>query len=641
MAAILPFIAFSLAYGLVLEGGRGRRFSFLLASVVWGSLVTLFTEVTSLAGAFTFRPVVALWAVTCAGLALAIALRRRPVRTGVRHLRRWPRPARALLAGVVGIVGVVWIVAIVSPSNSHDGLTYHMARVVHWIQNETVAPYPTSNPRQTAFGPWAEYAIAQFQLLSGSDRLANCIAWFAMVGTAAGASLLAEYLGGGRRTQLFAAVFCATLPSGILQGATSLNDGVVTLWIVCFVCLALRPRTDRESWWRAATLGSSAGLALLTKPSAAFFLAPFVAWVVARWLAQARAHALAPLAAAAVVAIAFALPHYARNLEVYGSPSGPEAYVGSQLRMETHSPSVLYSNLVRNLALHFALPSTRFNQYVTERVVVALHFVVGLDPNDPRTTTSRNSFEILPRMHEAIVGNLLHLVFAAWILWIVANDVRRRVRAVTEPLVVHVACIVVGFVLFCLFVKWNPYLARIHLPSFVLMAPVGGIVLERVVRARTVYKWAAVLLLSSLPWVFLSRNRPIASRWNIFNTPREYQLFYDYSGGIPSWQRAWLGVLERVKKGECRDVGLLAADAEMLEYQVWALLDAGDDPKFRFEHVTSPEEPAYGSPVVPGFVPCVVVGFHARGAETITVAGRSYVRTFTSPEWSLYEPASP
>lgn len=46
------------------------------------------------------------------------------------------------------------VVAIAYPPNNYDVLTYHMPMVAHWVQNHTMAPYPTSVDRQIGMAPF-------------------------------------------------------------------------------------------------------------------------------------------------------------------------------------------------------------------------------------------------------------------------------------------------------------------------------------------------------------------------------------------------------------------------------------------------------------------------------------------------------
>jgi 3-methyladenine DNA glycosylase AlkC len=60
-------------------------------------------------------------------------------------------------------------------------MVYHMTRVQHWIQNRSVAHYPTHVLKELHRNPWAEYALLHFQVLSQGDRLANLLQWSSMM----------------------------------------------------------------------------------------------------------------------------------------------------------------------------------------------------------------------------------------------------------------------------------------------------------------------------------------------------------------------------------------------------------------------------------------------------------------------------
>ena len=67
------------------------------------------------------------------------------------------------------IVSLTGLIAFVAPPNNYDSMTYHLGRVVHWIQNHSVQHYPTNIDRQLFMPPWAEFAITHFYLLSTDD----------------------------------------------------------------------------------------------------------------------------------------------------------------------------------------------------------------------------------------------------------------------------------------------------------------------------------------------------------------------------------------------------------------------------------------------------------------------------------------
>ena len=53
----------------------------------------------------------------------------------------WSLPS--LPASVVGILGTTFFIAVLSPPNGWDAVSYHMSRVMYWIQDGSVAHFPT------------------------------------------------------------------------------------------------------------------------------------------------------------------------------------------------------------------------------------------------------------------------------------------------------------------------------------------------------------------------------------------------------------------------------------------------------------------------------------------------------------------
>jgi 4-amino-4-deoxy-L-arabinose transferase-like glycosyltransferase len=103
----------------------------------------------------------------------------------------------------------------------------------------------------------AEYVTLHRQLLSGGDRLANLPQWFASMGSLFVVSLIAARLGATARGQALAALFCATLPMGILQSTSTQNDFVVAYWLACLVALVTDATTRGWPW--VVALGAALG----------------------------------------------------------------------------------------------------------------------------------------------------------------------------------------------------------------------------------------------------------------------------------------------------------------------------------------------------------------------------------------------
>jgi hypothetical protein len=136
-------------------------------------------------------------------------------------------------------------------------MTYHLARVLHWQQDRSVALYAINIERQLHLPPGGEYGILRLDLRSGGDRLDNLPQWLAAMGSLPVVSLIPARLDATARGQALAAVFCATLPMGILQSSSTQNDYQVAYWLACLVAWSSGPTgpAGRGRWPSAPPRG--------------------------------------------------------------------------------------------------------------------------------------------------------------------------------------------------------------------------------------------------------------------------------------------------------------------------------------------------------------------------------------------------
>ena len=140
----------------------------------------------------------------------------------------------------------------------------------------------------------------------------------------------------------------------------------------------------------AAAIGASLGLALLTKGTAYFYALPFMLWLLAIHWPVNKLRLWRPLLVVAVLCLSLNIGHWTRNTLYSGNPLGT---VGGYPNGSA-DPRYLASNIVRNLALHMALPSEAWNAGV-ERAVTRVHGLLGVSENDPRTTYTNVTFHVV------------------------------------------------------------------------------------------------------------------------------------------------------------------------------------------------------------------------------------------------------
>ena len=569
---ILPLWLFLL--GILNKRHTDLRDSFLAACAIWGVALVALTEGLSLFNAISFWPVLNSWLLISFGVTVLYCFSEPEARKislqTVRSRLGGDKVQLVFVSGIGVTLLMTGCVALVSAPNNWDSMTYHLTRVLNWMDHHSLRNYPTHDLRQLYLGPWAEFVILHLQVLSGGDRFAACVQFFSMFGSIVGVSRIAGRLGATGRGQLFASVCCATIPMGILQGSSTQNDYVTSFWLVCFLNGAMDLIEEGVTWGNSTLAGASLGLTALTKTSGVLFAAPFIIWIAASICSRRGAvWALATLSWMALWITVIDGSHLHRNWVTFGSLLEPpdEAFYQNNI----HSPAAIASNVVRNLAVHATgLPR---GQSVAIWAVRGFHQLIRWNITDPRTTFLNTRFELTPYIHEDTAGNPLHLVLEGLAivvcLWSWHGGSRRNLYAV---------CICAGFLLFCVILKWQPWISRLQLPLFVAATPIAGVAsdLPRLRRWRRVI--GSVLLLAGL--IPASRNflRPLATHSSILSRTRTSLYFAAHL----NWEGSYVAAVSYLSTIPSARVGVVCS-CDSWEYPL-RLLAREANPGIEFEY---------------------------------------------------------
>lgn len=169
--------------------------------------------------------------------------------------------------------------ATIYPPNTYDSMTYHMARVAHWIQLQSIDYYPTNISRQNQMGPGAEYLILFFQILTNTDYLANFIQFISFLLSISALSYLLRIYLMPRKIAFPALLLGVTAPMVFMQSVTTQNDlvcGITALAIVMVISRLFLGNVNKITKADYFLLGVCLAAAYLVKPIALIVTAPFL-----------------------------------------------------------------------------------------------------------------------------------------------------------------------------------------------------------------------------------------------------------------------------------------------------------------------------------------------------------------------------
>jgi len=632
MTLPLAFCAFWILLNSWVKETKWRE-SFLLAVLGTNLYLVVITEVLSLFPGLIRLNVTLAWGLPVGGLGFLLLLpstrpRIRLPKISLKNLG-WHQ---VLILSLIGLILlVVGITSFFAPPNTPDVLNYHMPRVMHWIQNQSVRHYATGIEFQNTYPPAAEYQVLHLALLAGSDRWVNFAAWFTLLASAVCASLFAKLLKIGKTGQMLSALFTVTLPGALLLAATAKNDLHVAFWVLMTLTFMFQYIYEQAAPLTLMAAFSAIGMGFLTKTNTLLFLAPVLIWFVIAFLKQ---HGIKKSIHWALVAVLiFSLINAGfmiRNLQTYGTLV--ETYQSGRHLSEWISPRGLVSNLIRNASFHLQIPWPEMREAI-QLTFLKVHVKLGIDINDPRTT-NEGYFSILPiNTYENFSGNTLHALLLIPLAVIYFFQVRRKKPLVRylSPLIFSLA----GFILYSGLVKWQIFGARYFLPVFFLAAPVFGAVLEKISSKILLGGLTLLLVYSSWPWVLSAGLRPLTSNPrftdfpSIFVADRMELLLGAPAEGFPGLMR----LPKIAEELDCQDIGIYGGGAAT-EYQIWAVLNAPFH-QYRLGWIVA------GSPssgyTDPTFDPCLII-CHDCADDQLTI--RNFERFLEGGRFDLYRPVN-
>jgi 4-amino-4-deoxy-L-arabinose transferase-like glycosyltransferase len=470
-----------------------------------------------------------------------------------------------------GILFFTFLVAVIYPPNTWDSMTYHMPRVMHWIQNHNINFYPTSNTRQLIMPPFSQYVILHLYFFTNTDNLANLVQWFSMLSSLIGISLITKELGGNKTAQVISSLFCITLPMGILQSTSTQTDYVVSLWIVIMVYFFFRYLSNKKLVYIFG-FGMALSIGILTKQTTYIFALPFCLWLFFYILKKKKSDFFYLLIIPLII-ILLNFGHFSRNFNLYKNPIGTHSE-NVQATNKEYGINIFVSNVIRNLSLNISFPKKEINDK-TSAAIVLIHKYIDISVNDSKNTFG-NQFYIPFSFYDSTGPNTLHFLIIILLIFLLFVN-----KKFCKLDFYYFFSIFSGFLLFSLILKWQPYGNRLMLPLFVLSSSFVGFYLFKLQSKFLSYTVIFLLLLNSMPYILMNKTRPLigsikmdhssytpAFTFSSFWTANRSELYFM---ARPDLYKLYEEVSIIVKNQNCKVIDLKMGD-DGWEYPFWVLI---------------------------------------------------------------------
>lgn len=456
---------------------------------------------------------------------------------------------------------LLFIQGILYPPNNWDSMTYHMARIAHWVMNESVYPYPTHIYRQIYQPPLAEWMIGQICILNRADYFANTLQLIYLIGSLACLNLIMQEFELTKKVRSIAYIVAFTTPSIFMQTTSTQNDIVVGFFILGTMYGLIRFfKTFNIS--NALITGVFIGCALLTKGTAFVYLIPIALFAA---LSLIRKHynssisipKLIPLISIILLcSILIPAPHFYRNFKLSGDIFGAsdDHYFNENISAKSTSLGIL-----KNIGNHLSTP---FTSDITNQIVEKTHLISKIPINEKKYSYNGIHFKLNTWNHnEDEVSNFFQIILFGITCIVLIINFKSNSKLFNFSTIFCLST----FLIFSFILKWQPWHIRLQVPLFMMMAIPFSMMLYQIKFKKIIGLYLVLATLYCILLMILNPNRPfiktnkqaklvtrfekffvtiptylpeykklrhkvvkkIPNEWNVHGDTWEYPLYYD------------------------------------------------------------------------------------------------------------------
>lgn len=493
------------------------------------------------------------------------------------------RPIRLFLGLIC--VGML-ILSAVSITSNWDSMTYHMPRVMHWIQNKSTDFYATSEVRQITSPPLAEYMIMHVMLLSGSDKFVCMVHGMSYVLSAGLIYFISIKMKVEKRYAYLAVFLFLMMPPAIAEAVTTQNDLFSALIMLLFFYYYLDfiyqsdLTVSKEIFALSVKLGTTIALGYLAKPNVLIIMAILIGYlgIVKIWKKEKFKNMLFAGITGIVTAVIGISPFMIQSYKVYGTlfPSSQT----EDITVTTLDLRLLIANCYKNMAKYISTPLIPGINNFLMKVSYVIERVFHIDINDPAISTMEFSLPDGDKAYQqSMAANPVVMLLC---LLVILGIILKKCEKPKLEMGLFLSTIL-GLLVTCTISKWSPWKVRYFLPFSVIAIIFVCLFIGQI---KKEYKWKDAFI------GFIICLGLLSGYGALHYTANEVKMQYEgdedgqYSYFVNRHIRGAYNDIEAyVEEKGFRQIGLYLG-GDRYEYPLWPYLDQTE----RIEHVMVQDE---------------------------------------------------
>ncbi len=530
--------------------------SFIYALTIWGSTLYLITEILSFFNSINRISLLAFWIIF--DLILFIIGRKRKCRLDI-SFEFDKHKVGILIIFVLLLVGDF----IVVPFN-WDSMTYHLARIMFWAQNGSVAHFPTYDSRMLTSPVFAEFVNLHNYVLVGSDRFFNYVQGFSFIGIVLLIVAICKTLDLDKRVIYLAVFLFMSMPIALAEALTTQVDLVSTFWALAFVCLCLDlMKKDKivlkDEIFNLVILGLIMGLGYESKPSVCLMMLVFgISLLIVRIKHKdgLDVYLLCPIIIG-VVAVFVVSFEIMRNINTFGAISDP--IVGERQLIGTLLPNYLIINFLKNFFFQFGIPFVYQSQGPAYKFISFIGGLIGVDINDPLIAEDGMTYTVPAASDIGCDTAIATLLCVLLIIVLIICVIKKKKLDLFDK------ASLISFVLFLFILRWEKFESRYVLTYLTLIC---------IVVSKKLYEFNIKALFEKIIYLGIV----LSICWFIAYFPRLYSLANvfvrpdGYFAGNYKIKDEWLDLCDYINGSDIKTISISSYDG-YYTYPIFALCD--------------------------------------------------------------------
>ncbi|MFI3238434.1 MAG: glycosyltransferase family 39 protein [Lachnospiraceae bacterium] len=625
MIAVLPLVFTLLFINSYRKKGQFIK-SIVDSTVLFTGIAYLMTEVLSAIGMLTDMLVKAGW------LLIALMMVMHLYRNRVSTQSAWTTAQQKISCSSLMMKCIVmafgtWYVylmylAYVTIPNNWDSMTYHLPRVMHWMQNESVGYYATNIDRQVVSPVLSEYLLLHTYLLSGTQQYVNLIQNLSFIISAVVIYGIAKKLGARSRSAFIAPFVFLTVPMAIAQSFSTQTDLLAALYLILFSYYLIDFLKCKKLIWdkdKVAECGKMAAcvaFAYLTKQTVCIVILLFlIALVVVRvWKRDKPVILIQFTLLSAIVMISLALPGFIRNYQTYGSVLLQEGT--HTVTLDSYEPKLVLVNTYKNVVCNYVIEYIPQMEQMLENTGYTLAEELEVDLDDA-AITSTNFYVYSGSYHHDLVvsfGINYMMLFVLGLLFVYKKQYKKK-----GLLVLFAGVSVFSFIFLCMMIRWSPWMIRYMIGIYGIYAAVIAATIDPLLKKNIgkIFLLAVIALSLFEGAQAYEYNIAVADYSATTDDPNDLYFF------VRPESTAYTQICDYILEGDVDELGIILG-IDTYEYPLWTGL-AQDLPTIKHINVTSQPLSAYEDP---DYVPDMIVDIYTNNYQLydqITYNGHTYV----------------